>query len=130
MKEKFSLKDALFNVQKVQMLAQEIKVVYVDFEELAFTEEVVQAFPLLELKARIGHMSEMLFKYLPTEYEDATMIIEKALPAVLDETKEDDDFGDFIYSPYAQYVETYGCNEEYLDRSLALLRELDKTFFS
>ena len=73
-------------------------------------------------------MSEMLFKYLPTDYEEATAIIEKALPAVLDETKEDDDFGDFIYSPYAQYVETYGCNAEHLEHSLLLLRALTKRF--
>ena len=98
MKEKFSLKDALFNVQKVEMLAKEIKEVYADFEEEAFLKEVMQAFPTLELKARIGHMSEMLFKYLPTDYIEASEIIAKALPEALDETKKDDDFGDFIYS--------------------------------
>jgi len=128
MKEKFSLKDALFNAEKVQMLAKEIKAVYADFEEEAFVHDVLQAFPQLELKARIVHMSEMLFKYLPEDYEEAAAIIEKALPDVLDETKEDDDFGDFIYSPYAQYVEMYGCNATQLERSLALLRTLTKRF--
>ena len=128
MKEKFSLKDALFNAQKVQMLAKEIKTVYPAFKEYAFTEEVLVAFPKLELKARITHIAEMLFKYLPSVYEVAVEIIEKALPEALDESKEDDDYGDFIYSPYAKYVETYGCNAEYLDCSLALLRELTKRF--
>ena len=128
MKEKFSLKDALFNAGKVQMLAKEIQTVYPAFEEDAFTEEVLSAFPKLELKARITHISQMLFKYLPSEYEAAVGIIEKALPEALDDKKEDDDFGDFIYSPYAEYVETYGCNAEHLQRSLALLRELTKRF--
>ena len=40
MKEKFSLKDALFNRQKVQMLAKEIKAVYVDFEEEATLQKM------------------------------------------------------------------------------------------
>lgn len=128
MKEKFSLKDALFNAEKVQMLAKEIQTVYPEFKEHDFSEEVLAAFPKLELKARISHISEMLFKYLPSAYEEAAEIIENALPAALDENKEDDDFGDFIYSPYAEYVETYGCNAVHLDRSLALLRELTKRF--
>ncbi len=128
MKEKFSLKDTLFNVEKVEMLASEIVTVYPPFSKEAFVKACVDAFPKLELKARISHISEVLFRYLPSRYEEATEIIEKALPEVLDEKKIDDDFGDFIYSPYAAYVECYGCTSEHLIRSLALLREVTKRF--
>ena len=128
MKEKFLLKDVLFNADKVHTLASEIKVVYADFDQHAFETEVVSAFAELELKARIDHMSDMLFKYLPKNYTEALNIIEKALPEVLDSNKSDDDFGDFIYSPYAAYVASYGCNAKHLEHSLKILRELTKRF--
>jgi len=128
MKEKFSLKDALFNPVKVHQLASEIKAVYTEFEQNAFESDVLEAFETLELKARISHMAEMLYRHLPKRYSKAVELIEKALPPVLDTYKSDDDFGDFIYSPYASYVSMYGCNEIDLERSLALLRELTKRF--
>lgn len=128
MKEKFSLKDELFNANKVEMITQEIKEVYGLFEAKKFKEDVLGKFPELELKERIYHIRDSLKKYLPDEYKEAVNILLQALPPELDQRKQDDDFGDFIYASYSEYVVAYGCNDEQLDFSLQALREITKRF--
>jgi len=127
-KEKFSLKDKLFSPQKIEMIASEIKEVYPTFEASQFTKETLVKFPKLELKERIYHIRDMLHKYLPNDYEQAVTILIQALPAELDPSKSDDDFGDFIYAPYSEYMTAYGCSEETLDFSFQALREITKRF--
>jgi len=126
--KKFSLKDDLFNAQKVEKIALEIQNVYPEFNIDAFKKDVVGAFPKLELKERIYHIRDMFKKYLPDNYVVAANILLDALPSELDPKKSDDDFGDFIYAPYSDYVATYGCTEEHLDFSLEALREMTKRF--
>lgn len=127
-KEKFSLKDELFNLQKVEKIAKEIQEVYPAFDAQNFSQETLKAFPKLELKERIYHIRDMLHKYLPNKYQEAVTVLLEALPAELDNTKIDDDFGDFIYAPYSEYVAMYGCNEKHLNFSLQALREITKRF--
>jgi len=127
-KDKFSLKDELFNSEKVEKLANEITKVYPSFKSSSFTKEVLSKFPSLELKERIYHIREMLYCYLPSAYDEAISIILKALPSELDPTKSDDDFGDFIYAPYGDYIATYGCSEEHLELSFFALEEITKRF--
>lgn len=127
-KEKFSLKDELFNVPKVQKIAQEIKAVYASFDVEAFTDEVLALFSELELKERMYHIRDMFRKYLPDNFREATDILLKALPPELDNTQTDDDFGDFIYAPYSEFVVAYGCCDELLGFSLDALREMTKRF--
>ena len=127
-KEKFSLKDELYNPQKIEMIAKEIKEVYPSFEADKFSTETLDTFPTLELKERIYHIRDMLHKYLPNDYQEAVDILLQALPAELDPSKSDDDFGDFIYAPYSEYVTAYGCSEEHLNFSLQTLRKITKRF--
>ena len=128
MKEKFSLKDALFNATKIAMIAREIKEVYPSFEQEKFQDEVLLAFPNLELKARISHIALMFKKYLPSDFQEATNILLQALPPELDPNKTDDDFGDFIYAPHSDFVVLNGCTQEHLAFSLGALREMTKRF--
>ncbi len=128
MKEKFSLKDKLYNPTKVTQIAQEIKEVYPLFDVEMFVEEVVLEFPCLELKERIYHIRKILKKYLPSDYIRATQILLEALPNVLDTHKSDNDFGDFIYAPYSDFIVSYGCTKTYLAFSLGALREITKRF--
>jgi 3-methyladenine DNA glycosylase AlkC len=127
-KDKFSLKDELFNARKVEQIAKEIHAVYIDFDVKVYTDEVLLSFPELELKERMYHMRDMFKKYLPQEYILATNILLEALPPELDKSKTDDDFGDFIYSPYSEFVVAYGCCSEHLVFSLNALREMTKRF--
>lgn len=128
MKEKFSLKDELFNPAKVQKIASEIQAVYADFAQEAFESEVASLFPQLELKERINHIRDMLAKYLPDDYREATIILLNALPSELDADHYDNDFGDFIYAPYSEYIAAFGCNRDNLSFSLQALREITKRF--
>ena len=128
MAEKFSLKDELFNPKKVNQIASEIKNVYTPFEQEKFEKEVTDKFNELELKERIAHIRDMFARYLPSDYVEATNILLKALPAELDPLKNDDDFGEFIYAPYGDFVVTFGCNKEHLEFSLSALREMTRRF--
>ncbi len=125
---KFYLKDILFNRGKVEGLSREIYSVFKKFEREKFVEEVMEKFPELELKQRIYHIRDILFKYLPPDYLSAIRIIEAALPKELDNTLGDGDFGDFIHAPYAEYVAKYGLEKRYLTQSLKLLEEITKRF--
>lgn len=127
-KEKFSLKDELFNPKKVEQIALEIHAVYVDFNKEDFMLETLRYFPKLELKERIFHIVAMFEKYLPNNYVEATQILLNALPQELDPSRSDDDFGEFIYSPYGEFVARYGCCEAHLDFSLNALKEMTKRF--
>lgn len=119
----FSLKDQLFNEGKVLYLAG----LFGDsIEGERFVSEVMAKLPELELKARITHISEVLAGHLPDDFGAAASIIEAALPAPLDPSKSDDDFGDFILSPLGAYVASNGLDE--LEVALPLLKELTKRF--
>ena len=126
--KQFSLKDLLFNVEKVAKLAAEIEAVYPDFKRKAFEKKVVSAFPKEELMERIANIRDTLHEFLPSDYEQALAIILAALPSELDHEKADDDFGDFIYAPYSYFVAKYGCTKEQVDVSLKALEEITKRF--
>jgi 3-methyladenine DNA glycosylase AlkC len=127
-KEKFSLKDHLFNEKKVRQLANELAAVHTPFKVNPFVAEVVTAFPQLELKQRITHIAHCLKKYLVPNYKEAAQIILKALPAPLNPQLSDDDFGDFIYAPYSEYISLFGCDKTNYALSMKALYELTKRF--
>ncbi|SFV85707.1 DNA alkylation repair enzyme [hydrothermal vent metagenome] len=128
MTEKFSLKDQLFNQQKVGYLASRIKNVYPQFEEQQFNAQILQQFPALELKQRISCIRMQLEKQLPNKFESALTVILNALPAELDPSKTDDDFGDFIFAPLSDFVAKNGLQKQYLSLSFKALAEITKRF--
>ena len=126
--KKFSLKDMLFNEAKVAYLADLIAAAYPAFETNRFQKLVLEKFPELELKQRIGHMAEVLKQCLPESFERAVSILVEALPPELDPTKTDDDFGDFIFAPLSEFVARYGCSENYFETSIEALKAITKRF--
>lgn len=128
MAEKVLLKDILFNRAKVEQIAGEIHRVHPSFKKSEFVRDVVAKFPELELKARISWITECLKKYLPSDYKHAVGILVKALPKPNNPELSDDDFGDFIYAPYAEYVAKNGCTKEHLQFSLNALYEMTQRF--
>lgn len=109
--KKFLLKDRLFNRDKVQKIANEIKVVYPDFSKTSFINKVLEKFPELELLERVFWIRYCLREFLPKDYRVAVKIILESLPPPCSPTLTDDDFGDFIYSPYSFFISEYGCSE-------------------
>ena len=128
MPEKFSLKDHLFNPPKIKKLSSNIKKAYPKFQHKKFEQEIIKKLPELELKQRITWISECLKKYLPSDFREATAILIKSLPAPCDPNKTDDDFGEFIYAPFGEFVSTYGCNKKDLNFSLGALKEITTRF--
>jgi 3-methyladenine DNA glycosylase AlkC len=128
MQEKFSLKDHLFNEGKVRYLAGLLGAAWTDFDSKAFVQDVMREMPNLELKDRIRHIARVLAEHLPDDYESATSIVVWSLPPPLDPTKTDDDFGDFIFAPFGEFVATVGCTKDRLDMSLQTLRQLTMRF--
>ncbi len=126
----FSLKDQLFNAEKVGYLAGLIANAYPPFESAEFTKSILKAFPDLELKQRITCIRQHLEKYLPNDFKQALSIILNALPAELDPNKTDDDFGDFIFAPLSDFVAKNGLQTQYLDLSLSALAQMTKRFSS
>jgi len=128
MAEKVLLKDLLFNQAKVERIADEIQRAHPSFKQPTFAREVLAGFPERELKARISWIAECLKKYLPDNYERAVGILIKALPPPNNSELLDDDFGDFIYAPYAEFVARNGCSKEYLHFSLDALYQITQRF--
>ena len=128
MAEKYSMKDDFYNPTTISKISSEIKIVYDDFAQHDFESEVLEKFPKLELKERMYHIRDMLSKYLPDDFKNAIKILLNALPSELDPNKSDDDFGDFIYAPYSEFVTEFGCTKEHLEFSLSALREITKRF--
>lgn len=128
MKENFSLKDHLFNKATVTYLADLFAAVDSNFNKKKFVSEVMGEFPELELKARIGWITEVLAKQLPADPVVALKLIVAALPPPLDPSKTDDDFGRFILAPLGEYVVRYGCSKKYLKKSLAILKQITMRF--
>lgn len=128
MSEKFSLKDHLFNHEKVSYLADLIKNAYPVFQDKKFIKKTVEKFPELELKQRIDWMWQKLEEFLPQDFERALEIIIKSLPAELDPNKTDNDFGDFIFAPITLFVVKNGLSKKHLKKSLSALGEITKRF--
>lgn len=128
MSEKILLKDILFNKAKVAQIAFEIQNTYPLFPKDMFVYDVLARLPDLELKARITWIADCLNKYLPDDYSTAVQMLVRSLPKPNDPTLADDDFGDFMYAPYAAYVARYGCTKAFLTCSLNALYEITQRF--
>ena len=128
MKERFSLKDHLFNKDTMAYLADLFVAADPNFNKKKFVAEVMGKFPALELKVRILWITEVLTKHLPSDPSDVMKLIVRALPPPLDPTNTDDDFGSFILAPLGEYVVRYGCTKKYLKQSLATLKQITMRF--
>jgi 3-methyladenine DNA glycosylase AlkC len=127
-KEKFLLKDFLFNKKKVEQMASELKAVYPEFEDRIFVKEVLAKFPELELMERVYWIRDCLKEHLPEDYREAVDILLQSLPEPCDPALSDDDFGNFIYSPYSYFVAEYGLVKKDLIFSLKALKQMTTRF--
>ena len=72
-------------------------------------DDILRDFAMLELKQRISLIADNLYKYLPQDYETALEVLLKSLPEPLNPSLQDDDFGDFIYASYSEFIAQNGC---------------------
>ena len=97
-------------------------------KKMSLCGTLLKSFPELELKARISWIAVCLNKYLGDDYKSAVDNLISALPASNNPDLDDDDFGDFIYAPYAEYVAKFGCTEALLHQSFNALYEITQRF--
>lgn len=120
----YSLKDQLFNLEKVRYLAGLFKD---NIDAARFEGQVMSRLPDLELKERINWIAQCLAVRLPEDLPSAAPILRDALPPRLDPEKTDDDFGDFIFAPLGEFVVSAGL-ERHPELSLDLLEEITQRF--
>lgn len=109
----FSLKDRLFNEEKVKFLSGLINEVYSDFDKVGFENKVMKSLLDLELKERMTLICEVLAEFLPNDFDESVDIMVESLPEV-EVIGENDDF---IFGSYCEFLSTFGCNEENLEKS-------------
>lgn len=120
-KKNFSLKDHLFNKEKVEYLAGLIKNKHPKFDNKNFVNNILTEFPNLELMERIYWIRENLNKFLLFEFEEVIDIF-------LSSIKTEHEAHDFIFAPFSDYIATYGCTKQHLEKSLSSLGEFTRYF--
>lgn len=98
MAERFSLKDHLFNTKTVGQLAGEYARAVPGFDAERFQEEALAGFEGRELLARLDWLADCIEQQLAPEFDAMADQLEAAMPAKLDPTRSDDDFGQFIHA--------------------------------
>lgn len=128
MESRPALKDQLFNREKIERLAAMFHAADRTFRKARFVAAAIAPFESLELKQRIAHIATTLERHLDADFRVAAKQIVAALPAPLDPTKTDNDFGDFIFAPLGEYVARHGLQRRFLPVSLRTLKELTQRF--
>ena len=127
MSQVFSLKDQLFNAEKVRYLAGLFVGADPGFDSAGFQARVMAQLPTLELKQRITWIADCLGQQLPGPLDRTAPILRAALPPALDPTLGDNDFGDFIFAPLGELVAQQGL-KVHPDLSLDLIAEITQRF--
>ncbi|MEX3016242.1 hypothetical protein [Gymnodinialimonas hymeniacidonis] len=126
MAERFSLKDHLFNAETIAQLAVEFSALP-GFDAEAFQAEVLSGFAERELLDRLEWIADCLEPRLAADFPTMADQLEAAMPARLDPTLRDDDFGQFIHAVPGILAVRHGL-EDHRDRALDLLEEATQRF--
>ncbi len=124
----FSLKDQLFNREKVEYLAGLFRASDHRFDVSGFVAKTMSQLSQLELKERITHIATVLEVHLDSDFRIAAEQIVAALPPPLDPNRTDNDFGEFIIAPLGQFVVRNGLEEKNLRLSLKTLKAITMRF--
>ncbi|MCV3272446.1 DNA alkylation repair protein [Roseobacter sinensis] len=127
MAERFSLKDDLFNARTVAQLAGEFAAGVPGFDAARFEQEALAGFPERELMARMEWLADCAEAQLATDFPTMADQLEAAMPARLDPTLRDDDFGQFIHAVPGILAVRHGL-EDHRVRAMALLYEATQRF--
>jgi 3-methyladenine DNA glycosylase AlkC len=124
--KRFSLKDHLFNAEKVSYLGGLLETGVDPFDRERFESAVMAELGGLELKQRIALIARELETHLDDDFDLACAQIVASLPPPLDPSRSDDDFGDFIIAPFGDFVANNGLT--HYETAMSTLLELTKRF--
>lgn len=123
----FSLADQLFNADTLGQLAGEFAAGVPGFDADRFLSGVLPKLSDLELMARMEAMADGLEAQLAPDFPTMADQVQAAMPAPLDPTRRDDDFGRFIHAMPGILAVRHGL-EQHRDRALDLLYEATQRF--
>ncbi|WP_390914385.1 hypothetical protein [Pseudosulfitobacter sp. SM2401] len=127
MAEKFSLKDHLFNPETVAQLAAEYAAGVPAFDAAQFTTEALGGFQSRELMDRLEWLATCVETQLSPDFNVMADQLEAAMPARLDPSLRDDDFGHFIHGVPGILAVRHGL-ENHRERALDLLHAATQRF--
>jgi 3-methyladenine DNA glycosylase AlkC len=122
----FSLKDELFNARTIGDLAAEYAVLP-GFDPDRFLSEALAGLSSRGLLERLDWLADCIEAQLPDRFPAMAEALEAAMPAQLDPTKTDDDFGRFIHAVPGILAVRHGL-EDHRDRALDLLEAATQRF--
>lgn len=127
MAEKFSLKDHLFNGDTISQLASEYASGIKGFDGDAFFGDVMGGLQGRELLERLEWIADCAERRLAKDFPKMAAQLEAAMPAPLDPTLHDDDFGQFIHAVPGILAVRHGM-EAHRNRALDLLEAATQRF--
>ncbi|MEP2642075.1 hypothetical protein [Roseobacter sp.] len=127
MAERYSMKDDLFNARTVGQLAGEFAQAVPGFDPTRFTAEALAGFPDRELMARMDWLADCIEPHLAADFPTMADQLEAAMPARLDPTRADDDFGHFIHAVPGILAVRHGL-EHHRARAMTLMYHATQRF--
>lgn len=126
-KQRFSLKDHLFNPQTVGQLAQEYCAGIPSFDGARFERDALAGFEGRELMQWLEWLADCIEEQLSPDFPTMADQLEAAMPPRLDPSLKDDDFGHFIHATPGILAVRHGL-EQHLERALDLLHVATQRF--
>ena len=117
----------VFNKQLVQTIAYHISYVYSPFEHLKFSHKASSFSRNDSFKSRANCIANALIQFLPNNFLESALIIRRCVEKI--EIKSNN-WENFIFMPFAIFVEKKGCQRAFLHVSMDLLKEITKRFTS
>lgn len=127
MAERFSLKDHLFNADSLSDLATEFGNGLPSFDTDAFHAKTMSGLAERELMARLDWIADCIQEQLASDFPTMAKQLISCMPAPLDHTKTDDDFGRFIHAVPGILAVRHGL-QDHRDIALDLIYEATKRF--
>ncbi len=117
----------IFNNDLINKIANQLKISFVEFEHQKFITKASSFDESLGLKERANIITEALIEFLPNDYRTSAHILKSTFEPI---QNNNNNWNNFLYMPYAIYVERKGCTKEHLELSYDLLKEITKRFTS
>ena len=123
----FSMKDQLFNAESLGDLADDFVGAVAGFDRAKFHANALSGIPERSLMECLDWFADCLEPYLAADFPTMADQLEAAMPARLDPTLRDDDFGRFIHAVPGVLAVRHGL-EDHRDRALDLLYAATQRF--
>ena len=123
----FSMKDQLFNAESLGDLADGFVGAVAGFDRAKFHANALSGIPERSLMECLDWFADCLEPYLAADFPTMADQLEAAMPARLDPTLRDDDFGRFIHAVPGVLAVRHGL-EDHRDRALDLLYAATQRF--